>query len=53
MKYLISVKDRVVISLIRLGSENSLQLMDNMFGVAKGVISMIVKRFCNIVRLHL
>jgi hypothetical protein len=27
--------------------------MDDMFGVAKGIISTIVKRFCNIVRLHL
>jgi hypothetical protein len=53
MKYLILVEDRVVISLIWLGSENSLQLMDDMFGVAKGIISTIVKRFCNIVMLHL
>jgi hypothetical protein len=44
MKYLILVKDRVIISLIRLGSENSLQLMGDMFGVAKGIILRIVEK---------
>jgi hypothetical protein len=53
MNNLISTKDRVIISLIRLGSENSLQLMGDMFGVAKGIILTIVKKFCSMVRLHL
>ncbi len=53
MKYLIFVKDRVVIYFIWLGSENSLQLMGDMFAVAKGIILTIVKKFCNIERVHL
>ncbi len=50
----ISVEDRVVRSLMKLGSGNGVQLMSDFFGVeAKGTISMIVREFCHMVRLHL
>ncbi len=49
----ISMEDKVVMSLIWLGSGNGLQLVGDLFGVAKGTISMIVKKFCHMIRLYL
>jgi hypothetical protein len=48
----ILVESRVVMSLMRLGSGNGVQLMSYFFGVAEGIISMIVREFCHMVRLH-
>ncbi len=45
----ISVEGRVVMSLMRLGSGNGVQLMSYLFGVAKGTISMKVREFCHMV----
>jgi hypothetical protein len=49
----ISVYNKVVMSLMRLGSGNGVQLMSGLFGVVKGTISMIVREFYHMVRLHL
>jgi hypothetical protein len=49
----ISVEDMIVRSLMRLRSGNGVQLMSDFFGIAKGTISMIVREFCHMVRLHL
>jgi hypothetical protein len=39
----ILVEDKVVMFLMRLGNGNGIQLMSDLFGVAKGIISMIVE----------
>jgi len=49
----ISVEKRIAISLIRLGSGNGLQIVGDLFGVAKCTVSGIVRQFCSAVRLHL
>jgi hypothetical protein len=41
----ILLEDRVAMSLIWLGSGNGLQLVGDLFGVTKGTISVIVKKF--------
>jgi hypothetical protein len=48
-----SMEGRVAMSLIWLGSGNGLQLVGDLFGVTKGTISVIVKEFCHMIRLHL
>lgn len=53
MKDSILVEDRVAMSLMWLGNGNSLQLMGDLFGVSKGFILVIMKEFCQMVRLHL
>jgi hypothetical protein len=42
MKYPISLKNRVAMSLMRLGNGKDLQLVGDLFEIAKGTISMIV-----------
>ena len=49
----VSVEKRVAISLVRLGSGNGLQIVGDLFGVAKCTVSRIVREFCSTVRLHL
>jgi hypothetical protein len=36
-----------------LGNGNGLQLMGDLFGVSKGIILVIMREFCQMVRLHL
>jgi hypothetical protein len=49
----ITVERRVAMSLVRLGSGNGLQIVGDLFGVAKSTVSKIVRDFCRMVRLHL
>ena len=49
----ITVERRVAMSLMRLGSGNGLQIVGDLFGVAKSTVSVIVEDFCRMVRLHL
>jgi hypothetical protein len=49
----VSVERRVAISLVQLGSRNGLQIIGDLFGVAKCTVSQIVREFCSLVRVHL
>jgi hypothetical protein len=49
----ILMEDRVAMSLIWLGSGNGLQLVGDLFGVTKGTISVILKKFCHMIRVYL
>lgn len=40
-------------SLIRLGSRNGLQIVGDLFGVAKSIVSVIVRDLCRMVKLLL
>jgi hypothetical protein len=52
MRNSVLIEDRIIMSLIQLGNGNGLQLVYDIFEVAKGTISMIVKEFCHMVKLN-
>jgi len=49
----ISVKHRIAIILSRLASRNSLQTIDDLFGVGLSITSIIVRECCEAIRIHL
>jgi hypothetical protein len=53
MKDSILIKYKVAMSLIQLESEISLQLMDDLLGIVKSILLVILKEFCCMVRLYL
>jgi hypothetical protein len=53
MRNAISVETRIVISLSRLGTGNGQLLIDDIYGVAESMVSIIVREFCKAVRQHL
>jgi len=52
LRKLISVKERVVMSLARLAIGDGLHMVGEVYGVAECMISGIVMEFCKMVRLH-
>jgi hypothetical protein len=48
-----SIERRVEIFLVWLGSGNGLQIIGDLFGVAKYIVSQIIREFCNLVKVHL
>jgi hypothetical protein len=53
MREAISIENRVVMLLRRLGTKNGLFIVGEVYGVAKSTISKIVRTFCRLVRFHL
>ena len=49
----IPVEDRIAMSLARLGTGDGLRVIGEVYGVAESTISIIVRDFCKMVRLHL
>ena len=49
----VPVQERVAMSLDRLGSDDGLQSIGDLYGVHKSTLSKIVREFCRAVRKHL
>ena len=53
MRETISVESRIVMSLQRLGTGNTLCIVKEVYGVVESTISKIVRNFCRLVGVHL